>query len=67
MFRAALETSWMRILTRRADQPAFPSIVAVAARAATRSLRVPFASLLAGAVLMQSPAGPCATNYRINR
>ena len=67
MFRAALETGSIRRLTRRADQPAFPSIVAVAARASTLSMRVPFASLLAGAVLMQSPAGPCATNYRTNR
>ena len=67
MFRPALETSSMRRLTRRADQPAFPSIVAVAALAATLSMRVPFASLLAGAVLMQSSAGPCATNYRISR
>ena len=52
MFHVALETGLMRTLTRRADQPAFPLIVALIAVAATLSMSVPFASLLVGAVLM---------------
>ena len=52
MFRAALETGLMRTLMRRADQPAFPVIVAVVAMGATLSITVPFAPLLVGVVLI---------------
>ena len=52
MLSVTLETGLIRTLTRRADQRAFPMIVAVVAVAATLSMTVPFASLLVGAVLM---------------
>ena len=52
MLSATLETGLIRTLTRRADHPAFPLIVAAVALAATLSMTVPFASLLVGAVLM---------------
>ena len=52
MLSATLETGLIRTLTRRADHPAFPLIVAAVAVAATVSMTVPFASLLVGAVLM---------------
>lgn len=52
MFGAALETGLIRTLTRRADRPAFPVIVAAVAVAATLSMTVPFAPLLIVAVLM---------------
>ena len=52
MLSVTLETGLIRTLTRRADHPAFPLIVAAVAVAATVSMTVPFASLLVGAVLM---------------
>ena len=52
MFRAALETGLIRSLTRRADEPVFPVIMAAAAFAATLSITVPFAPLLSLAVLI---------------
>lgn len=52
MFRIGLETRFIAALTRRADQPAFPLVVAGVAVAATLSMTVPFASLLVGGVLM---------------
>ena len=42
----------IRSLTRRADEPVFPVIVAAAAFAATLSVTVPFGPLLALAVLI---------------
>lgn len=47
-----IETRLISTLTRRADQPAFPLVVAGVAMAATLSMTVPFASLLVAAVLM---------------
>ena len=52
MFRAALETGLIRTLTKRADHTVFPVIVAAVAFVATLSMTVPFAPLLAVAVLM---------------
>ena len=52
MFSAALETRLIRSLTRRADQPIFPAIVAAAAFVATLSITVPFSPFLALAVLI---------------
>lgn len=52
MLLTALETGLIRTLTRRADMPIFPMIVAAVAFVATLSIAVPFAPLLAVAVLM---------------
>ena len=52
MFSAALETGLIRTLTRRADKPVFPMMVAVVAFVAALSMSVPFAPLLGLAVLM---------------
>ena len=52
MFRAALETSLISSLTRRADEPILPVIVATVAFVATLSMAVPFAPFLALAVLI---------------
>ncbi|ABM41703.1 hypothetical protein Ajs_1504 [Acidovorax sp. JS42] len=48
----ALETHFVSALTRGADRPAFPLLVAAVAVATTLSMSVPFASLLVAAVLM---------------
>jgi uncharacterized membrane protein YdjX (TVP38/TMEM64 family) len=52
MLSVTLETGLIRTLTRCADRPAFPLIVASVALAATLSMTVPFASLLVAAVLI---------------
>ena len=52
MLQIALETGFIRTLTRRADHPAFPLIVVGVALAATLSMTVPFASPLIVAVLV---------------
>lgn len=52
MLRGTLESGLLDSLLRRADSPAFPTVVGAVAVAATLSMSVPFASLLVAAVLM---------------